>query len=127
MNDKTDKILSRTKNVLISLLCIITIAFASINFVKHRTDQTELKDSRQIIAVMEAENRGLTHRLGQIQTEVNRVAIGVGAAADTAGNVAEGIGDVIAGFDDIDRILGELLDFFGRVEAIVGIGSTPDP
>jgi hypothetical protein len=82
--------------------------------------QARIRDSRAIIAGMEAENRDFERRLGSIQGAVDSVAGSLGGAAGETGEIADGVEGVIAGIDESIRILGELTEFFGYVESILG-------
>jgi len=104
-------------------LYILVAALAILGGLALSRSQTELRESRAIIAGMENENRGLTLRLRSVQTAVDGFSERLEGDAAEAGDIADGIDGVIAGIESLDRILGELgpfLDFL--TEVVEGAG-----
>ena len=84
-------------------------------------------ESERIIQELQAENRELEERLGEIQAAVDSVGAGIESAATEAGTIADGISGVIGGLDDSIKLLEELTALFGRIEAILASGAGPGP
>ena len=89
--------------------------------------QGRLRDSNAIIVRMEAENRELDSRLASIQGAVDGVAGALSGAAVETGEIADGIGGVIAGLDDFERIFRELADFVVYIEGVLLGGNAESP
>ena len=84
-------------------------------------------ESQRLIESIQAENRELKERLGSIQTAVDSVGAGITSAADEAGDIADGIGGVIAGLDDSIRLVDELAELYRRTVEILESGAGPEP
>ena len=83
------------------------------------------RESGRIVQELQAENRELKECIGSIQTAVDSVGAGIESAAGEAGDIADGIGSVIAGLDDSIRVLGELSALFERITEILAGGESP--
>ena len=108
------------RNILIALAVGMLIG-AGIFFLATRGQ----RESGRIVQELQAENRELKERLGSIQAAVDSVGAGIASSAIEVGDIADGIGSVIAGLDDSVRILGELSALFDRITEILASGESP--
>lgn len=115
MNEKAPFYISAAINCTLIILLIVGIL----------SYQAAIRDSREIINGIEAENNELKNRLGDIQAAVDSLGAELAGSAESAGNIANGIGSVISGLDDSIRILGDLIEFVGGIEEILN-GGTPE-
>jgi hypothetical protein len=89
--------------------------------------QTSLRENGRIIAGMEAEIKADTDRLADIQGAVDRVGGSLAGSSDEAGDIADGVGGVVTGINDITRVIGELIEFFEYVEGVISGGGFEGP
>ena len=121
MTNETDALFSKSiRHILIAFVVGLLIG-AGVFFLATRGQG----NSQRIVQELQAENRELKECIGSIQTAVDSVGAGIESAAGEAGDIADGIGSVIAGLDDSVRILGELSALFDRITEILASGESP--
>ena len=121
MTNETDALFSKSiRHILIAFVVGLLIG-AGVFFLATRGQG----NSQRIVQELQAENRELKERLGSIQAAVDSVGAGIESAAGEAGDIADGIGSVIAGLDDSIRVLGELSALFDRITEILASGESP--